>query len=141
MIEVSFVVRGNQENPEGNPVPYQRTLNHSWTRAATRYRDWQEYVRAEFSRSAKIRHAPGEHPEEAVDMARGAVKIPPGHEAEVELQAVFGSGARGDLDNVLKGILDALFEQDRDVVHVEATAMRGRKGLVAGRITITEAMQ
>lgn len=136
MIQIDFTVRGNHEDPEGNPVPYQRMLNHSWTKAASRYRDWQEYVRAEFLRSKKeaVKVSAGV----PVALTSGYVAIPRGWEADVELAVVWANGRHGDLDNVLKGVLDALFAQDKEVSRIEATAAKGKKGRIGGRITITK---
>ena len=136
MIELDFIVRGNHEDPDGNPVPYTRTLSQAWTKAASRYKEWQEYVRAEFYRSCKMR---GRDDMSGVPVTTsGMLELAKGQEVEVDIEVVWASGHHGDLDNILKGILDALFAQDKEVTEIHAVSSRGKKGRIAGRITITE---
>jgi Holliday junction resolvase RusA-like endonuclease len=53
----------------------------------------------------------------------------------LELQVFWAGAARADLDNVIKGVLDALFKQDRRVLSIKAHANE-RCGKANERATI-----
>lgn len=136
MIEIKFHVRGNQEDMYGNPIPYQRTLNHSWTKAATRYKDWMDYVRAEFVRSFILE---SKRKDIVVVTTDGHIELERGQTAEVELDVSWANGHHGDLDNVLKGVLDSLFIQDKEIVRISAKVFEGVVGgSIHGRVIINE---
>ena len=128
---MTFSIRGNHENQAGNPIPYTRTLSHSWTKSAARYKDWMEYVRIEFLRSFQSARR-GSVPV-TLD---GHLELARGQTAEISLHVTWANGAHGDLDNVLKGVLDSLFVQDKEIVKLTATSEKGKRGSVEGVIII-----
>ena len=133
MQTLSFTIRGNQEDPTGNPVPYTRVLNHSWRGDSKRYMKWLDYVRAEFVSQV------GTHGAVAAFYA-GKPPIVLGKEerAQVAIKVYWRDGSHGDLDNVLKGILDALFENDKRVNGLKASSemSRDKRGRVEVIITL-----
>ena len=133
MISISFSIRGNHENQAGNPLPYCRTLNHSWTKSAARYKDWMEYVRIEFLRTFQSPKR-GSVPV-TLD---GHLELARGQTAEIALNVTWANGAHGDLDNVLKGVLDSLFIQDKEITKIAAVAEKGKRGLVEAVIIIND---
>ena len=54
MREIIFSIRGNHKDPDGNPIPYKRTLKGKFREDSVQYFEWKEYVRAELSRTAHI---------------------------------------------------------------------------------------
>ena len=49
MATIKFTIKGNQEKPDGNPIPYLRTTQGSqWTDKAIRYREWKSKVVAAY---------------------------------------------------------------------------------------------
>ena len=120
MINISFTIQGNHEDPEGNPVPYTRMLGNRMTSAGARYKDWQEYVRQSVLGIGKT------------------LSIPAGHTCEIEMDVTWANEHHADLDNVGKGVIDALFQQDKEISRITLTAVHGTHGLVRGRILIYE---
>lgn len=99
MEPIKFTIYGNQENPEGNPIPYLRlTQNQLWMPSVRRYMNWQDHVRKAhrlycgsllgFSKDTKAR---------------------------MNLKIYWANGAHGDPDNIFKGIADALFKNDKNL--------------------------
>ena len=116
MHNLSFIIRGNQEDSAGNPVPYERTLNHSWRKRSQRYHDWCHYVRAQMLDSLSHTDTP------IVLTTEGKLRLKEGECARVSLMVSWANEKHGDLDNVLKGILDAVFEDDKQVTDLWATS-------------------
>lgn len=118
MQKINFTIYGNQEDPTGNPVGYTRVLNHSWRKDATRYMNWMQFVRTIF-----------------YDKVLGGVKfqdyvknklLAPIKKSDtdyaVSIKIFWKDGHHADIDNVLKGLLDALFENDKSVSAIAARA-------------------
>ena len=53
-IKITFTIQGNQQNPHGNPIPFQRMLASQMRYASGRYVAWQSYVRNQFNHTAII---------------------------------------------------------------------------------------
>lgn len=123
MKKISFTIRGNQEDPEGNPIPYTRVLKHSWRDDASRYMEWCEYVRAEFARACEV--------ELPIELEKNA-------KAQIGLKVFWKSSSHGDLDNILKGILDALFKNDKCINGIVASSEMAPDG--KGRLEIQLAL-
>lgn len=138
--DITFVITGNQNDLCGNPIGYKRTLNHSWTDEATKYKEWQEYVRGEFisqckkvGRESILSKLVGVHP-----IVLGKKEI-----ACVTCDIEFASdGTRADCDNVHKGILDSLFKNDKYVMegHYKGKLSSDKIGRVTVNIKIMAAM-
>lgn len=126
--ELNFVILGNPDSVNGNPVPYKRTIGGVWSTASTKYWAWKDYVRASFSdipklpKYLKIVHF-NEHP----------IKLK-GKYASVDIGIDWVNNKRGDGDNVLKGILDSLFDNDKDVLEGHYKSNLNQK---AGRVYVT----
>lgn len=122
MREIIFSIRGNQKDPLGNPIPYKRTLGGRFRQDSVDYVAWKEYVRAEFSRTAHVRDLEGDnkrspHPPEVFEK-KGIyypLIIAKGERVRCDIVIEWADLAHGDGDNVLKGILDALFPDDKMV--------------------------
>ncbi|MDE1944798.1 MAG: RusA family crossover junction endodeoxyribonuclease [Patescibacteria group bacterium] len=124
MRSIIFSIRGNQKDTKsGNPIAYKRTIAGKFRKDSVEYMDWKEYVRAELSRTGNILDADGENkwaPFAPKMMTHRGVYYPvlveKGEKARVEIAIEWADWARrGDGDNVLKGILDAIFANDKIV--------------------------
>lgn len=110
----TFTVRGNQEKPDGNPIPYFRTTQKSlWAPQAQRYFAFKEHIvtalltalpehRAVFDRELVTKGKP--------------LTLAPGEIAFVDIAIHWApKGTHGDPDNIFKAVNDALFNDDRNV--------------------------
>ena len=122
-----LVINGNQDDPEGNPIGYKRTLNHSWRADSTKYHEWKEYVRAAFQRKYPTANNLKPHP----------IQVQKGDTIATKIDVWWKDGKHADLDNVVKGILDSLIDNDKVVceIHAQSQMSDDKKGKV--HITIT----
>ena len=85
-----FIIRGNQENPLGNPMGYMRTTYRSkWTKKYGRYRAWKSYVWVSLC-------------SEYLEKPRYIDKV------FCDIRIWYVDNRRSDPDNILKGIIDSL---------------------------------
>jgi ribosomal protein S9 len=142
MTQFKFIIKGNQEKPDGNPIPYHRATQGSfWNPANRRYHAWKDYVRREFgsqvfgNKSVKVTS----HNADDVFRMTGRIMknespivIPKGSEARMDIWIWWANGAHADADNVFKGIADALFENDKDLTagSFESMVAPDKKGRV-----------
>lgn len=116
-MNITFTIKGNQENPQGNPIPYERmTQGAFWRKDAKRYHEWKDYVRAAF-----IAALYEQDPNAATHAARliatqtkpltTAITAP----ARMDLKIFWRNHAHADPDNIWKGIADALFVNDKNL--------------------------
>lgn len=109
--QFAFTIYGNQANPKGNPIPYHRATQKSfWNKGSKRYAAWKIYVRA----SAGM-VAPRTIPEECY--------------ISTSMSILWANNAHGDADNVFKGIMDSIFENDKEVRHGEFSSMINPDGV------------
>jgi len=103
LAKIKLVIPGNFESLRGNPIPYVRMTQRSKfvSRQARRYLMWKKYVQAAALTQAR--------PKFLNHLVDGAKKT------WVDCMIYFADGRHGDPDNIRKGILDALFEDDRHV--------------------------
>jgi hypothetical protein len=113
---ISFTIKGNQENPNGNPLPKNRkTYRQQWTTEARRYQEYHEYVRGIFLgallESKKISHkqfrdlyycSGGRKPIDSKKI-KGRMKI----------FITWADETHGDPENIFGAIADALFVNDK----------------------------
>lgn len=115
---ITFEIRGNQTNPFGNPVGYTRTLSHSWRADATKYANWCRFVRQcyflEFQKELTAR--------EMLSMPQPLTTSKESH-AEMHIEVEYSNDTRPDMDNVFKGIADALFKNDK---YIMAGSFKGK---------------
>ena len=108
---ISFRIDGNQEDPEGNPIPYVRVVSGAlWLPKAKRYAAWKEYVR-----NVLYKHYPALAPDPSELLAGEAwpLTTKPSISARMDIKIAWMNGIHGDPDNIFKGIADALFQNDK----------------------------
>lgn len=99
-----FTIWGNQEGP-GNPIPYHRTTQRArFTPEHRRYEAWKNHVVAAFLRGT---HYHQKH--------IGTKPIKHAGKARLDAMIYWHDNTHGDPDNILKGINDALFVNDKRV--------------------------
>lgn len=136
-MKIEFTIFGNQENRNGNPVPYTRTPRASmWRKDAIRYRAWKDYVAAAYDRQVPdhVRKAlrPRQYNQNPIELKNGQTAV-------VSTYIEWSDGTHGDADNVHKGILDSLFVNDKNVVEGHyTTRMRQGQGSVVVIINIKD---
>lgn len=114
MSTLTFIIRGNQNDSTGNPIPYKRTLRGVYSKVSKDYHEWQEYVRSEFDICATPWTTVESFP--FPDFS----SLPP--DVSISCRIWWKDKKHGDVDNVLKGILDALFKNDKCVFGISAIA-------------------
>ena len=110
---IKFVIAGNPFDPKGNPVPYTRTTQGTkHTQRYQRYVRWVSYVQQHFCAQNPDATGMGKY---TLNMFRHKkpILLAPELCARVDIKIQWGNKKGGDGDNVLKGILDALFVQDK----------------------------
>lgn len=113
-----FTVKGNHKDPKGNPMPYTRTTQGSkWSPKAKDYSAWKEYVRGCFLAycvdEKLLTHADFRGLVYALPNLKPIVKSK--NKARVDIMITYKDDTHADSDNVIKGILDALFQNDKYV--------------------------
>lgn len=112
MLATQFTIQGNQENKKGNPIPYHRTTQGSfWNKSSKRYKAWKEYVREQYAQA----HKSGSLPEVKPTLKDGPEPIKGKVKGTVQVHIYFAGENHADPDNIVKGINDALFENDKHV--------------------------
>lgn len=135
MKTIAFSIAGNHENPLGNPIPFQRVLKQHYRAASKRYAEWCGMVRA------KMLDALVNLPGQLQVNTAGKIVLQPGEEVEVTVVVTWADEKHGDLDNVVKGILDATLHDDKHVMAIDARAYHGRKGRVSVQFDIIKITQ
>lgn len=133
MIRIRFSIEGNQDDPTGNPVPYTRMLKGHFRKDARVYMAWKEYVRSELDRNAWQDDAAARYkPRYTLLSMPFPELVPAGGKAAVHVFISWKNKRNGDGDNILKGIMDALFKNDKCVWHGSFTGVMAedRKGRV-----------
>jgi len=134
MLEVvKFEIRGNQENDEGNPIPYVRSTQRGQFKPnVRRYSMWKHYVlRAFYDKypnfSPKVNAAP---------IFSGKIfATSRTNPMRMKLMIYFASDAHADPDNIFKGIADALFSNDKYLaVQADFAESADKKGKVVVEI-------
>lgn len=115
--KLKFTIHGNQEDKTGNPIPYLRTTQKSqWTDNAQRYHAWKGHVRAQYIDAVKALTGKERELFSMSDLLN--TKPIPATKQKIcmVLNITWKNDARGDCDNVFKGIADALFANDKYLV-------------------------
>lgn len=114
MIEISFTITGNPQDPTGNPKPkIRKTRAQSWTPAVREYIRWKQYVQA-----ALIDALQKINREAARDAARniaavGKPLVLGDRLAFMDIEISWKGNAHGDPENIFGSIADALFYNDK----------------------------
>ena len=158
MIQIRFTIEGNHLDIKGNPIPYMRLVRGHWKKGDEKYIEWGDYVRARFSKTAKLStqteaikspipnliahntngelnaikdHAGAFNFEKPIDVKKRKIYL--------DLKIYWHNKAHGDPDNIFKGIADALIHQDKNVDGSFASAIASDGyGRVEGLLTITD---
>ncbi len=125
------IIHGNQEDTTGNPLGYFRTTQGSyWNDGSKRYHAWKDYVVKHFCNQTGLKErirAVGKSMQ--VDKP---IVLEKGQTAELHIKIRFKNDVRSDCDNVYKGIADALFKNDKQIMKgsFEAETIKGGVGIV-----------
>ena len=128
--EIEFLIKGNQEDPTGNPLGYTRTTQASkWNPKYQRYCKWKNYVVSKcmtgmpkiggFS-STIIADQSGDGKIQTISAGVPFTKnyypfIIQKSNVIMDVRIKWANERRADPDNVFKGIADALFKDDKNV--------------------------
>jgi len=111
-----FKILGNQEDPNGHPVPYERsTQRGQWLPRVKRYNAWKRYVAESFIKSIR-EELPISKGNTVIDVNGLGKPIVSKAKAHMEVFMVFRNKRHADPDNIWKGIADALFQNDNKLV-------------------------
>jgi len=153
---LKFTVAGNQEKEDGNPIPYVRTTQRgSWGKQVTRYHYFCAHVRVSFLDACQAWYT-GQNEIRVGDVAiirpyssgikqRPISILVPATEIYVSLTTDITfryakdgikPSTHGDPDNVLKGVLDALFTDDKAVREAHIYSGYGDAGSIDIALTI-----
>lgn len=127
---LQFTIVGNQESKIGNPIPYHRATQGSrWNPAHRRYLLWKDHVKSAFKKvQPKSPFCPLDNldPHPIVGNVHGRVRA----------YIYFGDETHADPDNIVKGILDSLFKNDKHIDVETAHSCKDKKPRVEVRLTI-----
>ena len=115
MKKYKFVIYGNQENKDGNPIPkIRKTGRQSWTPEVQRYAEWKKFVAAEFIAWLEKRD-PGDEYMIAMkqNIFNGKKPIWGMPDAKMNIVITFADERHGDPESIFGSIADALFENDK----------------------------
>ncbi len=120
-MKIAFTINGNQENPKGNPIPYHRATQKSrWSPECQRYEAWKSYVQEAFyseSKKFNIERIFSDDPPEKLmkKMMDGKITKPINLKKKMrtDIFIYWANNAHGDPDNILKGVNDALYQNDK----------------------------
>lgn len=119
---IQFTIKGNQESPTGNPIPYYRTTQRGqFNKGAKRYHAWKDYVRATYldalDRAMNVdRVIDRADFGDAHDLIQKKPIKAADHKQKMSLKIFFQNRAHADCDNIFKGIADALFMNDKYLI-------------------------
>jgi Holliday junction resolvase RusA-like endonuclease len=114
---LEFIVVGNQENINGNPIGYHRTTQKAkFTNEHQRYEAWKAYVQKAFSKTFGPGPVVAGNRMSWEQLRTGKVlNTTEENPVRVDIYIEYANNARPDNDNVFKGICDALFVNDKYV--------------------------
>ncbi len=133
---INFTIRGNQEDPSGNAVPYVRSTRGAlWRPEGKRYAAWKGFVQGAFLDSLEPK---GKGIAQVAIVHHGKpIILLNNQKAVMDMAIYWRNGAHGDPDNIFKGIADALFLQDRNLDgSFQSSKDDQGKGRVEVKITI-----
>lgn len=132
---IHFTLPGNQEDPRGNPVPYfRRNDRNRFSDGAKRYHAWMEFVKGHFWTAAyRFKDA-----QRMMDLKTGRLLVGKETKIEIVVRVWWADEKHGDLDNILKGILDSIFRNDKGVwrIDAEVVGINPKGGVVEVKIII-----
>ncbi|OCX42296.1 crossover junction endodeoxyribonuclease RuvA [Campylobacter ornithocola] len=102
---------------KNNPVPYKRTTQRAkyTSKDYKKYQDFKDLLRVEFLKQNKLAYF------KAFDIKKTY---------EINLKIGFKNKRHGDGDNILKGVLDALFVDDKNVLRANYEIVSFKKAFL-----------
>lgn len=115
MKTISFTIRGNQEDPRGNAIPYMRsTQGGQWKPKVMRYHEWQNYVRANYLDAlGAIKKIDRKDFGDMHDLLERKPIAKSNNKIHMRLMIQWKDRTHADADNIFKGIADSLFMNDK----------------------------
>ncbi len=118
---IKFTIHGNHEYLDGNPIPFERAVKGHWRERSSRYMNWQAYVRQQFytqhrdilSQLFDDTNVPAKRKLTQAFLMKPFKHF--GTRIHVHSRIYFANKTHGDSDNIQKGIVDALFVEDKYV--------------------------
>lgn len=132
MIALTFVIQGNPDDDDGNPLGYKRMLKQHMREDARRYLEWLKHVREAFEDA---------YPDVFMTDDKWPLTTSKTSHARMNVDIEFANdGHRADCDNVYKGIADALFQNDKYLMegHYKGVISPDQKGRVYVTINFEE---
>lgn len=117
-MKITFTIKGNHEDPIGNPLPkIKKTRNSYWTPEAQRYNQWKRYVQMQYLEGAypKLPAVEYDAAKRRIASGKKPIALPAGAKAHMRIHISWKNGAHGDPENVFGSIADALFENDKNL--------------------------
>lgn len=118
-----FTIPANQGDPTGNPIPYERSTQRTfWNQRDRRYHAWKDYVRGFCWNAISKLHGKTvaiDDTETSIKLRRFNPRLKPlllKRKCRMDIFATYKHNAHADTDNVWKGISDALFQNDKNVI-------------------------
>jgi len=133
---IKFLIEGNPFDKDGNPIPYTRTTQKAKYTSAryARYKQWISWVQGAFLQQNPDHTGLGKY-SLMMFRHRKPILLAEGISAKVDILIKWKDKKGGDGDNVYKGILDALFINDKWVRGSYDWALsEDKKGLVEVQI-------
>lgn len=113
--EFSFTIVGNVTDPSGNPMPYKRLTQKSKHMArGVGYAEWKAYVVDCFLKSIPDRKDRNAF-EQSLVRRNKPIELDKMQDAKLTIHIRFKTENHGDPSNIVKGIEDALFADDKHV--------------------------
>jgi hypothetical protein len=131
-----FVIHGNHDDPQGNPVPkIKKTANQYWTKEAQLYKNWKNYVAWMLI---------DQMPEQLAipfkkNLLRNGKPIAGTPDARMDIMIYWANERHADAESIYGSIADAIFSNDKHLAGgMRYTHAKDKKGKVEVAITINE---
>ncbi|HVB33733.1 MAG TPA: hypothetical protein VNJ52_05085 [Patescibacteria group bacterium] len=133
---IHFIIPGNQDDPNGNPIPkIKKTFRQQWTPAAQRYAAWKDYVAwTLIDQMPEVLALPFKK-----NLLQKGKPIDGTPDAKMEIMIYWANEKHADSESVFGSIADAIFSNDKHLAgEIRYTHAKDRKGKVEVAITINE---
>lgn len=118
MKKIKFTIKGNHEDPLGNPLPkIKKTRNSYWTKEAQRYAKWKTYVQMRLLDALfeKVPAVEFDEIKRRIACGKKPLALPAGAKVHMSISITWKNGSHADPENVFGAIADALFENDKNL--------------------------
>ena len=114
-MEYTFIIEGSYDGKNKNPLGYRRrTFGSKWNQRSIEYENWKQYVRECFYKNQRFKL------NKPFQEERGKVSV----------EIFFKDERHVDPDNLVKGILDSLWDNDKHVDVETQTHCRSEKPII-----------